>query len=156
MGSRKSGEPGLKRPEALASVRSYENAWNLGDLDAIVLRHTIDCHWRCRGEFMWGREQVRTYLARTRRLHMDYRVVCELWAVEDARIALRFACEFHDDGGVWRRGFGNETWECDRDGLVRRRMTSLNEHAILEHERTLRWPGTSPPADYPSLSELGL
>ncbi|KJS24331.1 MAG: hypothetical protein VR75_15815 [Hyphomonadaceae bacterium BRH_c29] len=142
--------------DPVAAVRAIENAWNLRDLDAIVLGNSIDCLWRHKTDFLWGREQVRTYLSRKWRCEHDLRIVFELWAVEHRRVAVRFATEFRDDSGVWFRVHGNESWECDVNGIVHRRLTSENDHPILEHERILRWLTGIRPADHPGLSELGV
>lgn len=141
---------------AEARVRAAENAWNARDLEGLVLSNAAGCLWRCRAEFLWGREQVRDYLARRWRRELDYRVVNELWAVDGQCLALRFACEYRDDSGTWFRAFGNEMWECDETGLVHRRLSSVNEHPIREHERVLRWPLGARPPGQPSLAELAL
>jgi nuclear transport factor 2 (NTF2) superfamily protein len=137
-------------------VRAAENARNTGDLDAVVLSNTFDCQWRNRVDFIWGREQIRTFLSRKWRREIEHRVINELWAWSSRRVAIRFSCEFRDDSGTWFRVYGNENWEYDDTGLVSRRFTGANEHPIHEHERALRWPLGARPADYPSLAELGL
>jgi nuclear transport factor 2 (NTF2) superfamily protein len=136
-------------------VRDTEHAWNSGDFDAIVLTNTIDCHWRNRVTFLWGREQIRAFIARQIRREIDARILIEPWAEGMRRLALRFAREFRDDSGIWFRAYGSEDLEFDDAGLVKRRLTAANEHPIQEHERVLRWPAGSRPADHPSLSELG-
>lgn len=137
-------------------VRAAEDAWNRRDLDAVVLSSSIDCQWRCRTDFLWGREQLKQFLTRKWRREMDFRIVSELWSHAGRRVALRFSSEFRDDSGTWFRTYGNESWECDAAGLVQRRLSSANAHPITEHERKLRWGAGARPVDHPSLSELGL
>lgn len=133
-----------------------EDAWNLRELDTVVLGTSIDCQWRHKTDFLWGREQIRTYLSRKWRREIDLRILYELWSFENRRLAVRFACEFRDDSGTWFRTYGNENWEYDDSGLVCRRLVSANDHPIGEHERSLRWPSGIRPADCPELSEIGL
>lgn len=137
-------------------VRTTENAWNRRDIDTVVLSSTIDCQWRCRADFLWGREQIRQFLSRKWRRELDLRVIAELWSWGRRRIAIRFSSEYRDDSGTWFRTYGNENWESDESGLVCRRLTCANVHPIDEHERVLRWPVGPRPADYPALTELGL
>lgn len=139
-----------------AQVRAAEDAWNRRDIDAVVLSHRIDCHWRAGTEFLWGREQVRAFLDRKRRREIDSRVIHQLWAFSDVRLAVRTVCEFRTDSGTWFRGYGDESWEYDVSGLLGRRFSSVNEHPIGEHERLLRWPTGARPVDGPSLEDLGL
>jgi hypothetical protein len=137
-------------------VEQAEREWNARNTNALVLCHTIDCHWRDRVTFLWGREQIRSHLERQARRAIESRILLELWAEAHGRIALRFAREFRDDGGTWFRVYGSEELELDSSGLVKRRLTAANEHPIGEHERALRWPKGPRPADHPTLSELGL
>lgn len=137
-------------------IRADENAWNLRDVDAVVLGSRIDCQWRDRTEFIWGREQLRAFLIRKWRREIDFRIVKELWVADGSRVALRFACEFRDDNGTWFRALGNQCWELDEAGLLSRRLTSVNEHPIDGRERVLRWTKGRRPFDHPSLAELGL
>ena len=143
-------------PSMLERVRAAEDAWNRRDLDAVVLSSSIDCQWRCRADFLWGREQIRQFLTRKWRREIDLRMISELWAWNGGRVAIRFSTEFRDDSGTWFRTYGNENWECDHAGLVRRRLSSANANPIEEHERKLRWPLGHRPVDHSSLSELGL
>ncbi|MDG3439013.1 DUF1348 family protein [Nitrospirillum amazonense] len=143
-------------PNLIERVRTAEDGWNLRDLDAVVLSHRIDCHWRSRADFLWGREQIRTFVTRKWRREIEMRTIKELWASHGARVAVRFASEFRNDSGTWFRAYGNEAWQYDETGLICRRLTSVNEHPIQEHERMLRWRLGVRPADHPSLSELGL
>ncbi len=136
-------------------VRAAENAWNSRDLQAILLASTIDCHWRNRVNFLWGREQIRTFLERQLRREMELRIVIELWAEGDNRLSTRHAAEFRNDSGTWFRVYGGEEIELDDAGLVRRRLTAANEHPIQLHERSLCWPEGPRPPDHPGLTELG-
>lgn len=155
-----SGRPSVDpRPEiqrALERVRVGEDATNIQDLEGVVMGNSIDCQWRSRTEFVWGREQIRAAIARKWRRELDRRVITELWAADGDRIAIRFVVEFRDDNRVWFRAHGSENWELNVSGQIRRRFTSVNEHVIHEHERLLRWPDGARPEDHPTLSELGL
>ncbi len=142
--------------EMIRMVRAAEDAWNLRDVDAILFSHRIDCLWRERTEFLWGREQVRAFLFRKWRQEGDFRVVKEYWASSGPRIAIRIVCEFRNDSGVWYRALGSESWEHDGAGLIARHLSCVNEHQIEERERLLKWPIGARPADFPSLTELGL
>jgi len=136
-------------------IREAECAWNARDCDALVLSNAIDCHWRNRVYFLWGREQIRTYVERQLRREIDLRVIFEPWAEGEHRLSYRFAAEFRNDSGSWFRAYGNEDLAFDEAGLVRRRFTAANEHAIQEHERVLRWTAGPRPGNYPPLPELG-
>lgn len=142
-------------PAMALHVRDAEYAWNTRNLDAIVLGNTIDCLWRDRVNFLWGREQIRAQVQRQARREIDGRVLMEGWAETEERISFRFAREFKDDSGTWYRAYGSEALQLDPSGLVKRRLTAANEHVIKEFERTLRWPAGPRPADHPSLTELG-
>src|SRR4051812_32307059 len=122
-------------PAMTRHVRDAENAWNLRDLDAVVLGNTIDCHWRDRTHFLWGREQIRAQVQRQVRREIDARVLLEGWTEAAGRLSLRFAREFRDDSGTWFRVYGSEDLELDDAGFVKRRLTAANEHPIEEHER---------------------
>jgi len=136
-------------------VRDAENAWNRRECELLVRAHTIDCLWRNRVYFLWGREQIRTFVERQLRREIDLRIHLEPWMEGDSRLAVRFASEFRNDSGSWFRAYGCEEMEFDETGLIRRRFTSANEHAIQEHDRMLRWSGDTRPDDQPSLTELG-
>ena len=136
-------------------VRNAEHASNTRDCERLVMGHTIDCLWRNRVYFLWGREQIRTFVERQLRREMDQRMIFEPWAEGERRLAVRFASEFRNDSGAWFRAYGCEEMELDEAGLIRRRFTSANEHAIQEHERMLRWSPGPRPADHPTLTELG-
>ncbi len=144
-------------PESAAQkVRMAEDAWNTRDPDRVVLVYTPDTRWRNRAEFPVGREQVREFLVRKWARELDYRLIKELWACAGARIAVRFAYEWHDDSGQWLRSYGNENWEFNEQGFMMRRFASINDLPIKESERKFRWPLGRRPDDHPGLSELGL
>ncbi len=115
----------------------------------------MDSHWRNRAEFINGRAEIEAFLARKWAKELDYRLIKEIWAFEGDRIAVRFAYEHHDDSGNWFRAYGNENWEFGDDGLMKRRIASINEHPIAESERKYHWPLGRRPDDHPGLSELG-
>jgi nuclear transport factor 2 (NTF2) superfamily protein len=144
-------------PETAArKVRMAEDAWNTRDPDRVVQVYTEDTRWRNRTEFPVGREQVRALLQRKWAKELDYRLIKELWACTGERIAVRFAYEWHDDSGHWYRSYGNENWEFNEQGLMRRRFASINDLPIAESERKYHWPQGPRPADHPGLSALGL
>ncbi|WP_292531973.1 nuclear transport factor 2 family protein [Methylocystis sp.] len=141
---------------ATQKVRMAEDAWNTRDPERVSLAYTIDSRWRNRTEFLVGRDEIVAFLTRKWRRELDYRLIKEIWAFRDNRIAVRFAYEFHDDSGSWFRAYGNENWEFDESGLMRLRIASINDLPIGEGERKYRWPQGPRPADHPGLSELGL
>jgi hypothetical protein len=141
---------------AARKVRLAEDAWNSRDPDRVALVYTEDTRWRNRAEFPTGREQVRAFLARKWARELDYRLIKELWAFTDNRIAVRFAYEWHDDSGQWYRSYGNENWEFDADGYMQRRFASINDLPIKEDERKFHWPLGRRPNSHPGLGELGL
>jgi nuclear transport factor 2 (NTF2) superfamily protein len=151
----------VKPPFTLASattkVRMAEDAWNSRDPERVALAYTEDSTWRNRAEFLQGRAAVREFLRRKWARELDYRLIKEIWAFGENRIAVRFAYEWHDDSDHWFRSYGNENWEFDAAGLMRRRHASINDLPISESERKYRWsaPGARP-ADHPGLSALGL
>ena len=148
--------PPFTREMALQKVRLAEDAWNNQDPQRIALAYTIDSEWRNRHEFPTGRAQIIEFLTRKWSQELDYRLVKELWTFENNRIAVRFAYEWHNVNQDWFRSYGNENWEFDDQGLMRRRYASINDLAIAESDRKLHWPQGRRPDDYPSLSELGL
>ena len=148
--------PPFTRETAIQKVRMAEDAWNTRDPERVALAYTVDTQWRNRAEFPSGREQVIQFLRRKWDRELDYRLVKELWAFEGDRIAVRFAYEWHDDAGNWFRSYGNENWEFDGEGLMRRRFASINDLPIVEADRRYRWPQGPRPADHPGLSDLGL
>ena len=137
-------------------VRAAENAWNTGIPEKIALAYTIDSVWRNRAEFLQGRTEIEQFLKRKWSTELDYRLIKELWAFHDTRIAVRFAYEWHDGSGCWFRSYGNENWEFDENGLMKRRMASINDLPINESDRKFHWPLGQRPDNHPGLSELGL
>lgn len=148
--------PPFTRETAIQKSRMAENAWNLRDPKKIALAYTEDSIWRNRAEFLHGREEIVAFLQRKWQRELDYRLIKELWAFHDNRIAVRFQYEWHDDSGNWFRAHGNENWEFDERGLMRRREASINDIAIKESERKFIWESGPRPDDYPGLTELGL
>ncbi|MEM6434178.1 MAG: nuclear transport factor 2 family protein [Cyanobacteria bacterium P01_D01_bin.115] len=144
--------PPFDRDIAIAKVRMAENAWNGRDPDRVALAYTEDSFWRNRAEVFQGREAIRAFLRRKWDKELDYRLVKEMWAFGDNRIAVRFQYEWHDDAEQWYRAYGNENWEFDEGGLMRRREASINDRPITEAERRFHWPTTGPrPEDHPGL-----
>ena len=144
-------------PETAAQkVRAAEDAWNTRDPARVVLAYTEDSRWRNRSELFRGREAITAFLTRKWRDEREYRLIKELWATTGNRIAVRFVYEYHDEHGRWFRAHGNEQWEFDDEGLMRRREASINDVAITEDARLFRWPLGPRPADHPGLTELGL
>ncbi len=133
-----------------------EDAWNTRDPERVSLAYSADSQWRNRSEFLTGRDAIVQVLTRKWGREMDYRLIKELWAYHDNRIAVRFAYEWRDDSGNWFRSYGNENWEFADNGLMRRRFASINDLPILESERKYHWPLGRRPDTHPSLSELGL
>jgi uncharacterized protein len=148
--------PPFSEESAKAKVRAAEDAWNTRDPTRVVAAYTSDSEWRNRVEFPKGGAEIEAFLRRKWARELDYRLVKELWAYCGDRIAVRFAYEYHDDSGNWFRAYGNENWEFAPDGLMRRRLASINELPIREEERKLRWPLGRRPDEHPGLSELGL
>jgi nuclear transport factor 2 (NTF2) superfamily protein len=140
---------------AAKKVRLAEDAWNTRDPARVAQAYTIDSRWRNRAEFLQGREAIEAFLKRKWARELDYRLIKELWAFRENRIAVRFAYEWHDDGNQWFRSYGNENWEFDAEGLMQRRVASINDMPITETDRKYRWEAGPRPADHPSLSELG-
>jgi nuclear transport factor 2 (NTF2) superfamily protein len=148
--------PPFTAASAAQKVRLAEDAWNSRDPDRVVLVYTDDTRWRNRAEFPVGREQVRRFLQRKWAKELDYRLIKELWAFADHRIAVRFAYEWHDDSGNWYRSYGNENWEFTPQGLMARRYASINDLPLRPEERKFHWPLGRRPDHHPGLSELGL
>jgi hypothetical protein len=140
---------------ARQKVRMAEDAWNTRDPDRVVLVYATDTRWRNRAEFPVGRDEVRAFLQRKWARELDYRLVKELWACAD-RIAVRFAYEWHDDSGQWFRSYGNENWEFNDAGFMRRRYASINDVPITNSERLFHWPLGRRPDNHAGLSDLGL
>jgi nuclear transport factor 2 (NTF2) superfamily protein len=148
--------PPFTSETAAQKVRMAEDAWNTRDPARVVLAYTEDSRWRNRAEFIVGRADIAAFLTRKWNRELDYRLIKELWAFRDNRIAVRFAYECHDDSGNWFRSYGNENWEFDAHGLMRVRIASINDAPIKEGERKYHWPLGRRPDDHPSLSSLGL
>lgn len=140
---------------ATEKVRLAEDGWNSRDPEKVALAYTVDSYWRNRADFLQGREEIVAFLSRKWRRELDYRLIKELWGFVDNRIAVRFAYEWRDDSGNWFRSYGNENWEFDENGLMRRRLASINDAPIRESERKYHWPLGRRPDDHPSLSDLG-
>jgi hypothetical protein len=148
--------PPFNPETATQKARAAEDAWNTRDPERVALAYTEDSRWRNRTEFFEGRAAIIEFLRRKWSRELDYRLVKELWGFRENRMAVRFKYEFHDDSGSWFRAHGNELWEFDENGLMRRREASINEAAIRESDRKFHWPLGKRPADHPGLSELGL
>lgn len=148
--------PPFTHASAVEKVRLAEDGWNSRDAARVALAYSEDTYWRNRSEFMTGRAEAQQFLERKWAKELDYRLIKELWAFSENRIAVRFAYEWHDDSGNWFRSYGNENWEFDADGLMKRRYASINDRPILASERKFHWPPGRRPDDHPGLSELGL
>lgn len=148
--------PPFTHKSAVQKVRLAEDGWNSRDPDKVALAYSLDTQWRNRAEFVHNRDEARAFLARKWARELDYRLIKELWAYTDNRIAVRYAYEWHDDSGNWFRSYGNENWEFGEDGLMTRRHASINDLPIEEADRKFRWPLGRRPDDHPGLSELGL
>ena len=148
--------PPFSVDSAIEKVRKAEDAWNTRQPQTVALAYTQDSVWRNRAEFLSGRAEIVDFLTRKWNRELDYRLIKELWTFGDNRIAVRFAYEWHDDSGNWFRSYGNENWEFAENGLMRRRIASINDLPIGEKDRKYRWPLGPRPHDYPSLSDLGL
>jgi nuclear transport factor 2 (NTF2) superfamily protein len=149
--------PPFTATSAVAKVRMAEDAWNSRDPQRVALAYSGDSEWRNRAEFLHGRQAIREFLQRKWNRELDYRLIKEIWAFGSERIAVRFAYEWHDDSGHWFRSYGNENWEFDAGGLMRRRFASINDVPISAAERKYHWSAPGPrPATHPGLSDLGL
>ena len=144
-------------PETAAQkARMAEDAWNSRDPERCAGAYTEDSVWRNRAEFLSGRAEIVAFLRRKWARELDYRLIKEVWTHGADRIAVRFAYEWHDDSGQWFRSYGNENWEFDAHGLMRRRIASINDLPIAEAARLFHWPLGRRPDDHPGLSGLGL
>lgn len=148
--------PPFDAESAAKKARAAEDAWNMRDPERVSLAYTEDSWWRNRAEFFSGRPAIVEFLTRKWAKEHDYRLIKEVWAFHGNRIAARFAYEYHDAHGDWFRAHGNEQWEFDENGLMRRREASINDVPIKESERKFRWPSGPRPADHPGLTELGM
>lgn len=133
-----------------------EDAWNTRDAKSVSMAYSQHSRWRNRSEFFEGREAIVAFLRRKWLHEHEYRLVKELWAFTENRIAVRFAYEWHDDAGQWYRSYGNENWEFDSHGLMRERLASINDRTIAPEDRLFHWPQGRRPDQHPSLSDLGL
>lgn len=148
--------PPFSRETAIQKIRMAEDAWNTRDPERIALAYTKDSVWRNRAEFVTGREDIIQLLKRKWERENEYRLIKELWAFEDDRIAVRFAYEWRDDSSNWFRSYGNENWLFDKKGLMQHRFASINDLAITETDRKFHWPLGRRPDEYSGLSELDL
>jgi nuclear transport factor 2 (NTF2) superfamily protein len=147
--------PPFDAATAALKAQRAEDAWNSRDPERVAAAYTQDSRWRNRTEFFTGRAAIIAFLQRKWQRELEYRLIKEVWGFRENRIAVRFVYESHDAAGTWFRSFGNEVWEFDEHGLVRRREASINDVAILETERRFRWEGDRRPDDHPGLTELG-
>ena len=148
--------PPFNLASATQKVRLAEDGWNSRDPQRVSLVYTEDSQWRNRHEFPVGRAQIVEFLQRKWQREHEYRLIKEIWAHDSHRIAVRFAYEWKDETGQWFRSYGNENWEFEDNGLMRKRYASINDLAISESERLFHWPQGRRPEDHPGLSELGL
>ena len=148
--------PPFTAETAAQKVRAAEDGWNSRDPARVALAYTPDSVWRNRAEFLTGRADIESFLKQKWQRELDYRLIKELWAHDGNRIAVRFAYEWHDGSGQWYRSYGNENWEFEGNGLMRRRIASINDLPIREEDRTFHWPIGRRPDDHPGLSDLGL
>lgn len=148
--------PPFTQESAIQKVRMAEDTWNTRDPERVSLAYTVDSAWRNRSEFLSGRDAIIRFLRHKWERELDYRLIKELWAWQGNRIAVRFAYEWHDNPGNWFRSYGNENWEFDDNGLMRRRIASINDLAISGTDRKYFWPIGRRPDDHPGLSELSL
>jgi nuclear transport factor 2 (NTF2) superfamily protein len=147
--------PPFDAQTALQKVRLAEDAWNTRDPQRVALAYTVDSNWRNRSEVFTGRDAIIQFLTRKWNKELDYRLIKELWTFQQNRIAVRFAYEWHDDSGNWFRSYGNENWEFDGNGYMRRRIASINDLPIQENHRKYHWPLGRRPDDHPGLSDFG-
>ena len=148
--------PPFDSDTAAQKVRMAEDAWNTRDPQRVALAYSPDSEWRNRAEFFSGRDAIRAFLVRKWNRELEYRLIKELWACHGNRLAVRFAYEWHDDSGSWFRSYGNENWEFDERGYMKRRIASINDLPIAASERKYHWPLGRRPDEHPGLSALGL
>ena len=148
--------PPFDDTSAAIKARAAEDAWNSRDPVRVAQAYTPDCVWRNRAEFVTGRAEIEAFLARKWRRELNYRLIKEVWGFRNNRMAVRFAYEWHDDSGNWFRSYGNELWEFDNQGLMQRRIASINDLPIAETDRKFLWPLGARPADHAGLTDLGL
>ncbi len=145
--------PPFTRETAVQKIRAAEDAWNTRNPERVSLAYSQTSQWRNRETFVEGRPQIVEFLTGKWDREQQYRLAKQLWSFTDNRIAVRFQYEYHDESGNWFRAYGNENWEFDRDGLMRRREASINDYAIEESDRKFHWPLGPRPADHPGLEE---
>jgi nuclear transport factor 2 (NTF2) superfamily protein len=155
MDSRRPPLPPFTMAAAIEKVRLAEDGWNGRNPEKVALAYTVDSYWRNRAEFIQGCDAITAFLRRKWDRELDYRLTKELWAFRENRIAVRFAYEWHDDSGNWFRSYGNENWEFDEDGLMRRRIACINDAPIRDTDRRYHWPLGRRPDDHPGLTDLG-
>ncbi len=148
--------PPFTRESAIEKVRLAEDGWNSRNAEKVSLAYTVDTKWRNRSSFVNSREEAAAFLTGKWEKELEYRLIKELWAFTENRIAVRYAYEWHDDSGNWFRSYGNENWEFDENGLMQNRFACINDLPIKESERKFHWPEGGRPDDHPGLSELGL
>jgi uncharacterized protein len=148
--------PPFAAETAAQKARMAEDAWNSRDPAKVARAYTVDSRWRNRAEIFQGREAIEAFLTRKWNKELDYRLIKEVWAFHENRLAVRFAYEWHDDSGNWFRSYGNENWEFDAHGLMRLRIASINDLPITTSERKYHWPLGRRPDGHPGLSDLGL
>ena len=148
--------PPFTKESAIQKVRLAEDGWNTRDPEKVALAYSRDSRWRNRAEFINGRREIVAFLTRKWGRELDYRLIKELWAFEENRIAVRFAYEWHDDSSNWFRSYGNENWEFDDNGLMRLRYACINDLPIKESDRKYHWPLGRRPDDHAGLGALGL
>ncbi|WP_420497069.1 DUF1348 family protein [Sneathiella sedimenti] len=148
--------PPYTEETAKQKVRAAEDGWNSRDPAKVALAYTVNSRWRNRSDFVQGRAEIERFLTRKWQREHEYRLIKELWAFHDNRIAVRFAYEWRDDSNNWFRSYGNENWEFGADGLMQVRIASINDLPIAESERKFHWPLGRRPDDHPGLSDLAL
>lgn len=148
--------PPFNEATARQKVRLAEDGWNSRNAEKVAMAYTLDTQWRNRASFVNGRQEAESFLKEKWQKELEYRLIKELWAFTDSRIAVRYAYEWQDKNGDWFRSYGNENWEFDNNGLMQNRFASINDLPIKASERKLHWPQGRRPDDHPELSELGL
>lgn len=148
--------PHFTRETAIEKIRLAEDGWNSRDAAKVALAYTPDTKWRNRAHFVTNRQEAQAFLTGKWIRENEYRLIKELWAFTENRIAVRYAYEWRDDSGNWFRSYGNENWEFAENGLMQNRYASINDLPIREDERLFHWPQGRRPDDHPGLTELGL
>lgn len=148
--------PPFNTETAKQKIRLAENAWNNQSPEKVALAYSIDSQWRNRDQFIYGRAEIVLFLTQKWQRENEYRLIKELWAYSDNRIAVRFVYEWRDKDGQWYRSHGNENWHFNEKGLMTERHASINDVAIQAHERKFHWPLGPRPQHHPGLTALGL